>query len=192
RAVRVEVGESWTRKTLVKSILFELGVQARGTIADMTEQAKALLGDDPRRPLIVDEADKLVDKGMIELVREIGEVSLCPVILIGEERLPKKLAQIERVHNRVLEFMAAQPCDLDDTIALAGMLYPRISVGADLLEEIRRQSQGRARRIVVNLARVAELARNRGLAEVDRAAWGGTAYYTSKAPEPRNADSWSA
>ncbi|MBK5960811.1 transposase [Rhodoplanes elegans] len=188
RAVRVEVGESWTRKTLVKSMLFELGVQARGTIADMADQVKALLGEDPSRPLIVDEADKLVDKGMIELVREIGEVASCPVILIGEERLPAKLAQHERVHNRVLDWMPALPCDLDDTAALAAAFCPRVTITPDLLDEIRKQSDGRARRIVVNLARVTELARNRGLTTIDRAAWGGTAFFTSKAPTPRTAD----
>ncbi|MDC7787331.1 ATP-binding protein [Rhodoplanes sp. TEM] len=194
RAVRVEVGESWTRKTFLKSLLFELGVQARGTISDMADQAKALLGDDPRRPLIVDEADKLVDKGMVELVREIGDVAGCPVILIGEERLPAKLVQHERIHNRVLDWMPAQPCDLDDTTALARALCPRVSVAADLLDDIRRQSEGRARRIVVNLSRVGELARNRGLTAVDRAAWGGTAFYTSRAPAPRTVDAgrWSA
>lgn len=188
RAVRVEVGESWTRKTFLKALLFELGVQARGTISDMADQAKATLGDDPRRPLIVDEADKLVDKGMVELLREIGDVAGCPVILIGEERLPAKLVQHECVHNRVLDWMPAQPCDLDDAAALAAALCPRITVAPDLLDDIRKQSDGRARRIVVNLARVTELARNRGLSTIDRAAWGGTAFFTSKAPAPRTVD----
>lgn len=188
RAIRVEVGESWTRKTFLKSLLFELGVQARGTISDMAEQAKALLGDDPRRPLIIDEADNLVAKNMVELVREIGDVAGCPVILIGEERLPAKLVTIERVHNRVLDWMPAQPCDAEDTAALASALCPKVTVAPDLLEEIRRQSDGRARRIVVNLARVTELARNRGLARVDRAAWGTAAFYTSRPPQPRVVD----
>ena len=37
-----------------------------------------------------------------EIVREISEASQVPVILVGEEQLPQKLARVERVHNRVL------------------------------------------------------------------------------------------
>jgi DNA transposition AAA+ family ATPase len=185
RAIRVEVGDTWTRKTLLKCILFELGVQARGTISDMADQAKAMLGDDPRRPLIIDEADKLVDKGLAELVREIGDVAGCPIILIGEEMLPAKLAKFERIHNRVFDWMPAQPCDLEDTAQLAAVLCPKVQIAPELLDDIRRQSEGRARRIVVNLARVAEVARNRGIATVDRASWGDTPFFTSRPPAPR-------
>ena len=151
----------------------------------MSDQAKALLGDDPRRPLFIDEADKLVDKGLIELVREIGDVAGCPVILIGEERLPSKLQAHERIHNRVLDWMPAQPCDEEDAAALAAALCPGIKVQPDLLEEIRKQSDGRARRIVVNLAHVAELARNRGVKVIDRAMWGASPFFTSRPPQPR-------
>ncbi|NJL07969.1 MAG: ATP-binding protein, partial [Methylacidiphilales bacterium] len=35
RAVRVEVGDTWTRKTLLKALLFELGEPPRGTVADI-------------------------------------------------------------------------------------------------------------------------------------------------------------
>lgn len=188
RAVRVEVGDSWSRKSFLKALLFELRVMPKGTIADMADQAKAMLGDDPRRPLIIDEADKLIDKGMIELVREIGDVAGCPVILIGEERLPMKLQAHERVHNRVLDWMSAQPCDAEDAAALASALYPNITVTPDLLAEITKQSDGRARRIVKNLDDALLIAKNRGIKTVDRAAWGTTPFFTSRAPQPRFLD----
>ncbi|GLK74699.1 ATP-binding protein [Ancylobacter dichloromethanicus] len=185
RAVRVEVGESWTRATFLRMVLIELGVEPRGTISGMAERAKAALGDNPRRPLIVDEADKIVDKGYIELVRELQEHSGAPVLLIGEEKLPTKLERIERVANRVLDWMPAQPCDIEDAHHLANAFCPNLTISEDLLDEIRRQSQGRARRIVVNLAQVQEIARNRGITAVDRSAWGRAEFYTSKAPRAR-------
>lgn len=185
RAVVVEIFDSWTRKTFAQSLLLELGIEARGSVSDMMEQAKAALGDDPRRPLIIDEADKVVDKGWTELVREIGMVARCPIILVGEERLPQKLAAFERLHNRVIEWMPAEPCDAEDAALLAAAVCPQVAVAPDLLEEIRRQSDGRARRIVTNLAQVGELARNRGLQVVDRAAWGKTPFFTSTPPAPR-------
>lgn len=163
-AIRVEVGDSWTRRTFLQAILRELGepVKARLSIADLSERAIAALGDEPGRPLFVDEADKLCDKNMIEIVRELHEHSGAPVVLIGEEKLPAKLLNVERLHNRVLDWFPAQPCDLDDTRELARAFCPRLSAADEVLDHIRAASGGRARRIVVNLSRAGEAARNKG------------------------------
>ncbi len=173
-AVRVEVGESWNRKTLLGAILLECGDPLpKGTAATLMAEVIRSLGDNPMRPLFIDEADKLVDKGMIELVREIHEHSQCPVLLIGEELLPKKLQAVERVHNRVLEWCMAQPCDLSDAQHLAKVYLPGVSIGDDLLEKARAVAQGRARRIVVTLSNMAEWARGSG-AKTIPADWNGT------------------
>ena len=190
RAIRVEVGDSWTRRTLLQAILREFSetVKNRTAISDLAERAIACLGEDPRRPLIIDEADKLVDKGMIELTRELQESSTAPVILIGEEKLPTKLLTVERMHNRVLDWFPAQPCDLDDVAALARAFVPKVKLQDDLLQQILTQSGGRARRIVVNLARAAELARNKNVGVIDVAAWGSTAFFTGEPPTPRHVE----
>lgn len=160
-ALRVEVGDSWTRKKLLENILKEAGHQPRrGSIADLTEQTILALGDDFDRPLIIDEADKLADKHMLELIREIQEHSQVPMLLIGEELLPQKLQKVERVHNRVLEWVPAEKCDVEDTRALADLFCPDLVLGDDLIVQVLEKSGGRARRIVVNLNRIREAARN--------------------------------
>ena len=86
KALYIEVFDFWTRKVLVESLLAELGIdRPRGSIADMMRQILRLLQDDPNRLLIIDEADKLVDKNMIELVRDIYKGARIPVLLVGEE-----------------------------------------------------------------------------------------------------------
>jgi len=125
-----------------------------------------LLGDHPHRPLIIDEADKLVDKGLIEIVREIYEHAQCPVLLIGEELLPKKLLRVERVHNRVLEWFPAVPCDLADARHLANLYLKGVSISDKLLDTVRAAAKGRARRIVVTLDGMAAFARTRALKEI--------------------------
>lgn len=161
---RIEIGDSWTKKTLVRAILKEEGVrEPKGTVADLTEQVIIRLAEPNHAPLFIDEADKLVDKGMIELVREIQEGAQVPIILIGEEQLPQKLMKIERVHNRVLDWVAAQPCDLEDTRKLASLFCPNLSIDDETLEAMRRASDGRARRIVTNLYRAREFAATRGV-----------------------------
>lgn len=165
---RIEIGDSWTKKTLVRAILKELGVrEPKGTVADLTEQAIIRLAEPDHPPLFIDEADKLVDKGMIELVREIQEGAQLPIVLIGEELLPQKLMRIERVHNRVLDWVAAQPCDLEDTRKLAAMFCPALAIDDATLEAMRRASEGRARRIVTNLYRAREFAATRGVTALE-------------------------
>lgn len=183
RAVRVEVGESWTRKKLMQNILAECSVDARGTVADMVDTAIEYLAEE-NRPLIIDEADKLVDKGFIENIREIADKAKCPVMLIGEEKLPTKLAAVERVHGRVLDWVAAQPCDMEDARVLAD-LYCDVGIADDLLEDIVRAARGRPRLVVVSFDRIADFARNNGLAAVDRATYEG-GFFTGVAPRARS------
>lgn len=167
RGPRIEIGDSWTKKTLVCAILKELGVrEPRGTVATLTEQVIIRLAEPDHPPLFVDEADKLVDKNMVELMREIQEGAQIPVILIGEELLPQKLQKIERVHNRVLDWVAAQPVDIEDVRKLTHLFCPGIAIDDVVLDEIRRVSDGRARRVVTNLFRIREFAESRGLAEL--------------------------
>lgn len=152
-AVRVEVGESWNRKSFVRAVLREAGIaEPKGSTAELMGHAIDALSETPNRPLIIDEADKLVDKGLIELVREIAEHSQVPVLLIGEEALPTKLARVERVHNRVLSWYPAEACDLADCRKLAEIFLPAIAIDDRLLEAVREKAQGRARRVVVTLS----------------------------------------
>lgn len=189
KARRIEVGETWTRRTLLRQILKECGetVRKSWSAADLAELAKASLGQDATRPLIVDEADKLVDKNLIEVVRELQSEACIPVILIGEEKLPEKLLTVERMHNRVLHWFPAQPCDLEDTRALARAFIPKeIKLDDDLLEAIRQRAGGRARRIVVNLDRAAELARNGGHKLLNLKICGNFEFYTGEPPQRRD------
>jgi DNA transposition AAA+ family ATPase len=173
-AVYVEVRHYWTKKTFCQSVLAELGAgRPRGTISNLMDDIIYRLGDAPDRPLIIDEADKLVDGKMIEYVRDIHETTQVPVILIGEELLPKKLELHERVHNRVLDWQLAQPCDSEDTAVLAGFLCPSVTIAPDLLDDIRSRTAGKARRIATTLHEIRQFARNHGLTALDRGTYQG-------------------
>ena len=186
RAVRVEVGESWSRRSFLSAILREAGVaQTRASIADLMEAVIHALGEDPDRPLIIDESDKLVDKGMIELVREIAEQAQIPVVLVGEELLPQKLARVERVHNRILDWYPAEPCDLDDCRKLANIFLAGVDIDDALLDQVRARGQGRARRIVVTLTSMQEWARNTGVKALTIPVYKGV-IFTGEAPAARS------
>ena len=180
----IEVGESWTKKKLCTAILAELGIHPHRTIADMIEQIIEALATDGV-PLIIDEADYLVQRGMIQLVREVHDKSQAPVILIGEERLPDKLQQWERVHNRILDWVAAQPADQNDVRLLAGLYVREVAITDDLLAEVGKASMGRIRRICVNLERVREVAARLGLDKIGLAEWGNETMFSGRPPTRR-------
>ncbi|MCA0418163.1 MAG: ATP-binding protein [Proteobacteria bacterium] len=158
----LEIGVSWTKKDLVTNILFELGVlKPKGTLSELTRQAIELLSIPDHPPIFIDEADKLVDRGMIENLREIADKSRAPFIFVGEEALPDKLARVERVYGRVISWVPAQPVDLEDCRKLAQRAD--VTVDDEVLETIRRASEGRARIVVSNLNLARQFAAERGI-----------------------------
>jgi DNA transposition AAA+ family ATPase len=183
RAYHVQMKSAWTRKKLMQAILQEMGIMPAGTIPDMLDQVGEQLSLSGR-PLIVDEADYLVTKGMIEVVRDIYESSQAAIILVGEEGLPTALKRWERVHGRMLDWVPAQPAALNDARHLAHLYCRGIELTEDLLTPLHEASQGSVRRICVSLDRVREFAETAGLNRVTRAEYKGE-FFTGAAPATR-------
>lgn len=183
RAYHVQVRSVWTRKKLCAAILQEMGVQPAGTIPDMVDAIGQQLSLS-RRPLIIDEADFLVGRSMIEVVRDIYESSQAAIVLIGEENLPGSLRKWERVHGRMLDWVAAEPASITDAEHLARLYCGGIEVEPDLLKALYSASAGSVRRICVNLDRVRERAALDGLKQIGGATFG-TEFFTGKNPTPR-------
>lgn len=181
RAVHIQMKSVWTHKRLCEAILDELGLPPRGTAADMVDRiAEAMAADSV--PLLIDEADFLVKKGMIEIVRDIYEMSECPVVLIGEELLPQKLKRWERVHGRIRSWVSAEMADDRDFDLLRAIRAPGIEIERDLILAIKKASNGSARRIVVNLDEIDEISRRIGRDHVSLKDWGDQPLYTGEAP----------
>lgn len=183
-AHQVQVKSVWTRKYLCTMIAHELGLDPAKTIPALVDQISEELSR-TGRPLIIDEADHLVKNTLIELVRDIYESSGATIILIGEEQLPQKLAKWERVHGRMLDWVAAQPADLREVGLLAGIYCRGIELDDQLRQMILKASNASVRRICVNLNMIAEMARTKGLDRVTGADWGKAEFFTGSAPAPR-------
>lgn len=186
RAYYVQVRSVWTRKHMLASILGEMGIRPASTIPEMMDQVGQQLSLS-NRPLIIDEADYLLAKGMIELVRDIYESSQAAIILIGEEGLPQALTRFERVHGRMLDWQAAQPANENDARVLARLYCPTATLGEDLLARLLEASGGSVRRICVNLDRVREFAVARDLRAVTLADYKGEVFTGSPAGARRAA-----
>lgn len=185
-AFYVEVGDSWTRKKLCQAILQEMGMDTRGTISDLVDRIiEGLVGEN--RPLIIDEFDHVLAKNYFETVREIHDKSGAAIVLIGEERLPAKIKALpsDRFHNRMLDWVAAQPTDLEDCRHLARLYCPDGVIEDDLLKRVHESSQGRVRRVCVNLDRIREAMVTESLETINLAQWNNRPLFTGDIPTRR-------
>lgn len=183
-AYQIQLKSVWGRKYLCSAIVRELGLDPAKTIAAMVDQiAEELMRSG--RPLIIDEADYLVNNTLIEVIRDIYESSRAAIILIGEENLPQKLAKWERVHGRMLDWVGAQPADQREVGLLADIYCGGVQVDDELKAMILKASHASVRRICVNLNMVSEVARTKGLTRVTGKDWGKADFFTGVAPSPR-------
>ncbi|MGR3485512.1 MAG: AAA family ATPase [Paracoccaceae bacterium] len=183
-AVRVELKSTWTQAKLCQSILREMAQEPRRTVSDMVDQITVELATSGR-VLLIDEADHLVKRGAIEIVRDIADGSGAATILIGEEALPQKLARWERVHGRMLDWVRAEPATMADFRHMETVYAPGVEIAEDLRVAINTAARGSLRRIAVNLAHALETSRRTGVSKMDRKAWGDRPFWTGTAPAPR-------
>jgi DNA transposition AAA+ family ATPase len=183
-AVYVECRSYFTKKSLLMSICREMRLQPGKTIFDMVNQIGAQLSLS-LRPLLLDEMDHLVDRNLIELVRDIYEVSYAPIFMIGEEEFPAKLRRWGRFYDRVLYWCPAEFSDLADAEKLAKLYAPDVEFEEDLLKKIVQQSRGVARRICVNIERVRQHTRASGAKTASLKIWGDRPFHTGETPVRR-------
>lgn len=186
RAYHIRCCNLSTRKSILESILKEMGIVPMRTMYHQLEQISEQLTAS-QRPLIIDEMDHLVEKQAVEIIRDIHDLSaVSAILLIGEEGLPTKLAKWERVHSRILDWIDAQPADIHDAAQLR-KLYVRqpYEIADDLLEHIHAVARGSVRRICVNLERVQEEAAANGWTAINRSLWSTRPLYTGEAPKVR-------
>jgi len=186
RAYYVECRDTWSKKAFLQAVLREMALVPARTLSEMVDQVAEQLSLSGR-PLIVDDVQYLLDKAAANILTDIYNASQGTLVLIGEERVPASLARLERLHNRVLEWVPAQPASLDDIRQLAAASYPQLTIAADLLADLQRATRGCLRRVAVNLYRVHTEAQALCLDSIDLAAWGKRGWFTGEAPTRRAA-----
>lgn len=173
RAYYVELKSLWSTKHLLLNILRDMGILPLGTVAELLDQICEQLSLSGR-PLIIDQADYLVDKGRAQVLMDLYEGSRAPILFIGEERLSTSMkARHNTVHRRVLHWIEAQPASLDDCRQLARLYCRELDLGDDLLEHVNRAVEGCTGRVAVNLNLIGERAAVQGWERVDLARWKG-------------------
>ena len=185
RACHVEVMPIGGVIGLLTMIATELGLKPKATGSKLFIQISEELAV-TGRPLIIDEADKILRETPIEIIRRLHDVSGVPVILLGEESLPQQLMQWERVHSRMLRWVGAELATADDVDQLAKIYARNVALGGDLKGALLKASAGSIRNVSTNLAHVSEYAAKHGKTKLDLHDWGSQPFHTGQAPAPRN------
>lgn len=139
----VRVWQGWSQTSFLQRLLFEV----RGKNMDMPrhtgnrcKEMIVQLLEDNRRPIFVDEADRLhVDR--IEDLRDIHEMTGAPVVLIGEEGIFGLLSERRRIWSRVaheVEFGAISPAE----VAMYAMQAAGLEIDGQLCAEITKRAEG--------------------------------------------------
>ena len=179
RAYYIQCKSTWSKSSLVKALLREMGIKPKGTITDMVEQAcEELIHSN--RPIIIDEVDHVVHKKAVEIIRDIYEGSEAPILLIGEEQLSSELEKWERFHSRILEWSAAQPVCLDDARMMRRLYSHDVDIEDDLLNHLIDLSDGSVRRVCVNISKIHKFAREEGLKSIDLNGWDNRPLYRGR------------
>jgi chromosomal replication initiation ATPase DnaA len=185
RAYYIECRDTWTKKAFLTAVLKEMTIIPTRTMSEMVDQISDQLSRSGR-PLIIDDAQYLLDKAAANVLTDIYNASRATIVLIGEERVPASLAKLERLHNRVLEWVPAQPATQDDVRTLTQQSYPGLHFDDDLLESLRLTVRGCLRRVVVNLHRVFAEAKTQNWSSINLSEWGNRGWFTGEPPLRKN------
>lgn len=185
--IYIQLASFWTPKMMLEEALISENINPPSKTRACFNALCELL-DQEQMILIIDEFDyatKGRSDAMVEMVRDIYEQTQQPVIVIGEEQLPQKLRKYDRFHNRVLEWRAAEPCDLEDARILAEIYSKEMTLSDDLLERMIEATHGNTRRICTSIEMIRTTGVRQGIQHMTAATWGDRGFFTSTPPAAR-------
>lgn len=182
--VYIRALSTWTATSMLKNILRELELEAKGRAAAMVEMIVdhlKLTG----RPLFIDEFDYIVeDKKMTETLRDIHDMSSVPIVLIGMEGVSRKVQVREQFVNRIAQWVEFKPADYEDARQLCDKLC-EIEIKDDLLRKLYQTSGGVIRLIVIGLDAIERKAKAKGIKSIGSVEWGTANFFLSDSPAKR-------
>jgi len=124
------------------------------------------------RPIIVDEADYCIKNfDIMDSLRDIYDISGCPVILVGMEDIARRLQENGRFARRLTQWIEFRGLDLDDATMVAKECC-EIEVQPDLIEYVHAATCGNVGRIKVGLDKIEKVANANGKTTMSLADWG--------------------
>jgi DNA transposition AAA+ family ATPase len=169
----------WTVTSMLGDLCQELGGKRMLRRSDMVDYIVHELTRDGRapRPIFVDEADYCFRQfEMVDSLRDIYDISGCPVILIGMEDIARRIRTNERIARRITQWIEFKGLDQDDTTLVARDCC-EVELHADLVTHLHRETGANIGRIIIGLTKIEKVAQLNGLEHMNLAQWGDRPLY---------------
>lgn len=160
-----------THGTILTKIANELGLEQRQSKKDTQDYIVNELAQ-LNKPLFIDEADYLVNKiDVLEGIRDIYDLALVPIILIGYAQLPRKVKRLPQLVSRIAQHVEFKCADFADITCMAESLVENTQISEDLLAALLSVSKGNFRHIHTGLATIERFARSNELSTISAEQW---------------------
>ena len=162
--IYVRANQGMTSRWLLSEIAEELGEEAFWHIQDTFNLVEHKLKQNPK-PLIIDEVDYLVTNNVIEILRDLHDRTMCPMILVGMVNIDKKLSRYPHLKDRIYKTFKFEPYDKQDIKQILSELS-EIPITNDGLEYLATR-HNQFRQIVKLINKIEKLAKTNELKELN-------------------------
>jgi len=156
-----------SRRSLLSNIVAELGEAPAFRSDALFDQAVEQLIERPRTVLI-DEVDYLMRGGMVEVLRDLNDITNVPIVLMGMEHADKKLKRFRHLFDRISAVVKFELFSEAEIKKLASQIC-EVALSDDAISYIHKQSKGKLRLTTTWMSRAEKLARLNGIDEVTAA-----------------------
>lgn len=111
--IYVRANQGMSSRWLLSEIVEELGEEPFWHIQDTFNLVEQKLKQNPK-PLIIDEVDYLVTNNVIEILRDLHDRTMCPMILVGMINIDKKLSRYPHLKDRIYKAFKFEPYNKQD------------------------------------------------------------------------------
>jgi DNA transposition AAA+ family ATPase len=177
-AIYMRARSTWTPRTLLQSLVGELGLAATYSLDPMMQMAVDHLRLN-RSPVFIDEADYLVTShsrpALIDVMRDLYDETKVPVILIGSGSLERRLqtnSRLAKHRRRISQWIEFRGVTLEDAKKIVAQLA-EVEVATDLVTKMFSSSQGNMGALIAAIYKVEEFAALNGLSSISNAEWQG-------------------
>mgnify|MGYP000164656995 CR=1 FL=1 len=113
---------TWTKKSFLKKLAGRLGVavKTRDTADEILDAIFVRIQKMNDGLIVIDEFDRISrNEGLVELVREIHDISGVPIAIVGMNTIAKDLENFEQFDQRIGERVLFEAIDIDDARSIA-------------------------------------------------------------------------
>ena len=145
----------------LKELIDRLGSFSPRTTEELFNRIIDLLKE-KSRTLILDEVDYFTsDSKITETLRDIGDITGCPMVLIGMQNADKRLMRYPHLYDRFVDIVKFEPLDRED-IGLMIRELSDVDFPEDAIDKITALSEGKIRKTLALIHRSEYIAsRNR-------------------------------